>query len=324
MNENISSVKESTGNKVQLTEGHLLKLAYTLGLGMVNTVSIRSHSDLGNRREFIECGIHGKGHVEYSQMVIDYRDESPHLDQVYNLAYGEKANCPNKVILFTEEKQISEFEDPSAGIETVTGLVKFLNNHGARINLVKSTRGSAQEFTCKVLVNAGRSSAKGLPSEKYIRNAEFWNLYFYSYNPQHITDDETIWWQRYEFGWDCNGSLFSDNFEVLSYWDETGLGYCLKDRNMGNDVKAVIEEKWNKLKSLYPNYNVISDDKYGPVEIRAIDKPIEWLLYSTSENKKEIAQKLRKEMERILRFMDDAFEDIKLEKYTTPQGLLQI
>ena len=35
-------------------------------------------------------------------------------------------------------------------------------------------------------------------------------------------------------------------------------------------------------------------------------------------------QKLRKEMGRILRFMDDAFEDIKLEKYTTPQGLLQI
>jgi hypothetical protein len=324
MNENISSVKESTGNKVQLTEGHLLKLAYTLGLGMVNTVSIRSHSDLGNRREFIECGIHGKGHVEYSQMVIDYRDESPHLDQVYNLAYGEKATCPNKVILFTEEKQISEFEDPSAGIERVTGLVKFLNKHGARINLVKSTRGSAQEFACKVLVNPGRSSAKCLPSEIFIRNTEFWYLYFYSYNSQDITDGETNWWHCYGFRWDCNGSLFSDNFEVLSYWDETGLGYCLKDRNMGNDVKAVIEVKWDKLKSLYPNYNVISDDKYGPVEIRAIDKPIEWLLYSTSENKKEIAQKLRKEMGRILRFMDDAFEDIKLKKYTTPQGLLQI
>jgi hypothetical protein len=324
MNENISSVKESTGNKVQLTEGHLLKLAYTLGLVVLNTLSIQSRSDLGNGREFIECGIHGKGHVEYGQMVIDYREGSPHLDQVYNLAYGEKANCMNKVILFTEERRISEFEDPSAGVETVTGLVKFLNNHGARINLMKSTRGSAQEFTCKVLVNAGPSSVRCLPSEKSIRNAEFWNLYFYSYNPQDITDDETIWWQRYEFGWDCNGSLFSDNFEVLSYWDETGLGYCLKDRNMGNDVKVVIEEKWDKLKSLYPNYNVIIDDKYGPVEIRAIDKPIEWLLYSTSQNKKEIAQKLRNEMGKILRFMDNAFEDIKLEKYTTPQGLLQI
>ena len=182
MNENASNVKESTGNEMQLTEGHLLKLAYTLGIVVLNTVSIRSHSDLCNGRDFIECGLHGKGHVQYGEILIDYRDGSPHLDQVYNLAYGEKANCPNKVILFTEEKQISEFEDPSAGIETVTGLVKFLNNHGARINLVKSTRGSAQEFTCKVLVNAGRSSAKGLPSEKYIRNAEFWNLYFYPYN----------------------------------------------------------------------------------------------------------------------------------------------
>jgi hypothetical protein len=324
MNDNTSSVKESIGNKLPLNEDDLLKLAYTLGLGVVNTVSIQSQSDLGNGRKLIECGIHGKGHVQYGEILIDYRDGSPHLDQAYNLAYGEKANYPNKVILFTEEKQISEFEDPSAGIETVTGLVKFLNNHGARINIVKSTRGSAQEFTCKVLVNAGRSSVRCLPSEKSIRNAEFWNLYFYSYNPQEITDDETIWWQRYEFGWDCNGSLFSDNFEVLSYWDETGLGYCLKDRNMGFDVKAVIKVKLDKLKSLYPNYNVISDDKYGPVEIRAIDKPIEWLLYSTSENKKEIAQKLRNEMGKILRFMDNAFEDINLEKYTTPQGLLQI
>ena len=62
MNEILSSEKESIGNKMQLTEGNLLKLAYTLGIVVLNTVSIRSHSDLGNRREFIECGIHGKGH----------------------------------------------------------------------------------------------------------------------------------------------------------------------------------------------------------------------------------------------------------------------
>jgi hypothetical protein len=325
MNETTRSVKESIANKVQLTEGDLLTLAHTLGLMVVNTVSIQSQSDLGNGREFIECGLYGAGHVEYDQMVVDHRNENPHLDQVYNLAYGPSSNCRFKVILFAHEKQIDELDDPCTWPSVVKDLITYLNCRGARLYLVEATIGPAQALTYKMLIEPDFSNPKNLPFESIVRGNEFWALYFYFY-------DETFEVGPWFLLWEGDGNdVFSafvnnDDTSVDAVWDESGLSYVITNRVDKNYLNAVCTHISRKLQALFQDYdmNYRGSRSISGIEFKVSDKPYDWVLYATSAQKKEMGLKIWTEMNKILQFMDHGVEDIKLNKYSKNPGLLQI
>jgi len=320
MNENISSAINST----PLTENDLLGLVHAVGLQVAKSVSIKSQSDLGNWRQFIEIGFCGGEHnAEYGQMVIDYRDGSPHLDQVYNLVYGPSSNCRHKVILFTGEKRPDELDDPGANSKIVRAYIEFFNEMGAHLNLVEVTTGVKQAPAYNILLEANISVAKSLPREMAVKNFEFWDLYFYPHFNKGWTDSCQDLKDSSYMMMDHIGYISNDDFEIVSYCDEDGIGYYVKQKLYPFEyIEEIWERKGARLRSIFPDYKI--NCHIGWLEIMVNDKPIDWGLYATSEKKRELGRKLWAESNKILRFIDNELAYIKLEKYTTPHGLLRI
>ena len=320
MNENISSAINST----PLPENDLLGLVHAVGLQVAKSVSIKSQSDLGNWRQFIEIGFCGGEHnAEYGQMVIDYRDGSPHLDQVYNLTYGAYANCRHKVILFPAEKQSDVSDDYSAKFYVVRDLIWHLNNHGARLYLVAATSGSGQAPSYKVVIKPDFSIPKDLPIERIVRDNEFMDLYYNLYDEKRETGP---WFMLRESDGTISSSAFveNDDISVDAEWDENGLFYVIKNCGDKNYLDDIYKYKARKLKAMFPDYYMYQRERSPVIVINVTDKPYEWVLYATSAQKKEMGLKIWTEINKILQFMEHGVEDIKLNRYSKNPGLLQI
>ena len=295
----------------QLTPDNIQDTLRALGIQSTAPRPVLSQKKIGQNQWLLEIDF-PRGNFQHDYVVIDFITGKPSLEQVYRLAYHNKTQSP-KVILFSEPDHQEEPSDPSSGVEVVKGLIQFLNDHGGNLNLMEMSKRSGS--TVAPIVTAQQEGPQSLPPEKWVRNVEFWHLYF--------DERKEPIWEGYEYGPDCTGILHDGNFEIVAFWDHTGLGYFVKDRSLFHkNVEAVLDAKRNKLQSLFPTY-AMQHDEHHLFEICVTWELIEPLLYASSEKKAEWGRKLKSEMQMLLRFLNTELEYLKLGAFTNKNGLLK-
>ena len=81
------------------------------------------------------------------------------------------------------------------------------------------------------------------------------------------------------------GYIKNDDFEIVSYCDEDGIGYYVNQRLYPFEyIEEIWERKGARLRSIFPDYKMNCHNEWLEIEVN--DKPIDWGLYATSEKKR--------------------------------------
>ena len=80
------------------------------------------------------------------------------------------------------------------------------------------------------------------------------------------------------------GYISNDDFEIVSYCDEDGIGYYVNQKLYPFEyIEEIWERKGARLRSIFPDYKINCHIEWLEIEVN--DKPIDWGLYTTSEKK---------------------------------------
>jgi hypothetical protein len=180
------------------------------------------------------------------EIMLNFKQGQPTVDQVYNAIYQSGTDCQKRVIVFTGGNCWDDKYNPSADIDTVKCLVETMNRFSLNIYLVKLVSDSTSSICdCEILVQPDSHpelSKADCPSKEKFTEAEFWEVYFWGYN-------NFIEATPFEFGFDSK-SEFSQYFpiedlEIETKWTDEGAIIRIEDTS---DKKYMLGNIWDDMR----------------------------------------------------------------------------
>jgi len=177
------------------------------------------------------------------EIMLNFKQGQPTVDQVYNAIYQDGLDCQKRIITFTGGHFLDDKYNPSADLDIMRCLVDTMNRFDLNIYLVKMVCDSTSS-TCdyEILVQPDSHSEfikENCPSKEKFTEAEFWEVYFWGYN-------NIIEATPFEFGFESN-SEFSQCFpigdlEIETKWTDEGAIIRIEDTS---DKKYVLGGIWD-------------------------------------------------------------------------------
>ncbi len=123
------------------------------------------------------------GCVGEKQVLLNFKQGQPTVDQVYDAIYELGADCHTQIIVFTGGHCWDDKENPGADIDKVKSLVETMNEYDQRIYLVKivgDSTSSAVEFEVLVKPNDHPKFSKAdCPTKEHFTESEIWQIHFW-------------------------------------------------------------------------------------------------------------------------------------------------
>jgi len=120
------------------------------------------------------------------EIMLNFKQGQPTVDQVYNAIYQFGADCQKRIIVFTGGNCWDDKYNPSADMDIVKCLVDNINRFALNIYLVKLVSDSTSSIgDYEILVQPDthpKFSIAECPSKEKFTEAEFWEVHFWGYN----------------------------------------------------------------------------------------------------------------------------------------------
>jgi hypothetical protein len=180
------------------------------------------------------------------EIMLNFKQGQPTVDQVYNAIYQFGADCQKRIIVFTGGNCWNDKYNPGADVDIVKCLIENMTRFDRNIYLVKMVCDSTSSiFYYEILVQPDIRpllSKEECPSKEKFTEAEFWEVYFWGYN-------NFIEATPFEFGFDSN-SEFSQCFpigdlELETKWTDEGAIIRIEDTS---DKKYVFGDIWDDMR----------------------------------------------------------------------------
>ena len=229
--------------EIAFNEENIHSLLEALNIGTSRNIYILkeiSHNPI-NKSILVEIpNESGEGETE---IMLNFKQGQPTVDQVYNAIYQTEAECQHRIIAFTGGHFLDDKYNPSADVDVVKCLINNMNRFDLNIYLVQmgyDSTGSICDFEILAQPDSHTefSKAEFLSKEKFTE-AEFWEVYFWGYN-------NIIEATPFEFGFDSK-SEFSQCFptgdlEFETKWTNEGAIIRIEDTS---DKKYVLSGLWD-------------------------------------------------------------------------------
>ena len=166
------------------------------------------------------------------EIMLNFKQGQPTVDQVYNAIYQLGEECQKRVIMFTGGNCLDDKYSPSADVDVVKCLVDSINRFDLNIYLVKMVSDFTSSISSFEILAQPDSHPKfniaECPSKEKFTEAEFWEVYFWGYN-------NIVEATPFEFGFDSK-SEFSQCFpigdlELETKWTGEGAIIRIEDMN---------------------------------------------------------------------------------------------
>ena len=252
----------------------------------------------------------------HHKILIDIKIGQPSTDQVYDAIYGVGKECNRRIIIFTEDLNKDDRNNPAADMHVVDGLLAVMNEYPLNLELYyfhEDTFHLIIYNTCWWDKPYPKYPITNLPTKEQFRFEEFWSIYVDS-----LAEGSYDPWEAFSETFrntsDYGYQLFVDPIaDMPAYWNESGIRFLVRQTDDSHShLKTLWDAKKDEIKGKYEAWNVYFEYVIGKVPIITIrysDKPIEWLMTSTSKEKMELAKELYDAMWALRRFLENACKE---------------
>ena len=229
--------------EIAFNEENIHSLLEALSIGTSRNIYIIkeiSHNPI-NKSILIEIPNEScEGEIE---IILNFKQGKPTVDQVYNAIYQLGEECQKRIITFTGGNSWDDKYNPSADMDVVKCLVENMNRFDLNIYLVQMGCDSTSSISNFEILAKPDSHLKfrtaECPSKEKFTEAEFWEVYFWGYN-------NIIEATPFEFGFDSK-SEFSQclpigDLEFETKWTDDGAIIRIEDTS---DKKSMLGDIWD-------------------------------------------------------------------------------
>ena len=311
----VKSINAST-IEIAFNEENIHSLLEALNIGTSRNIYIIkeiSHNPI-NKSILIE--IPNESCEGETEIMLNFKQGQPTVDQVYNAIYQLGADCQKRVIVFAGGNCLDDKYNPSADVDVVKCLVDSINRFAVNIYLVKLVSDSTSS-TCDYEVLAQPDShpefsKTNFPSKEKFTEAEFWEVYFWGYN-------NIIEATPFEFGFDSK-SEYSQCFpigdlELETKWTDEGGIIRIEDTS---DKKYVLGGIWDdrrdEIQDMFRGCQIellIQAGATIKLIVKVFDKPIGDLAGVPWREKMHYAGLLWSKFIQFQGFIEKALQDLK-------------
>jgi len=257
------------------------------------------------------------GCVGENQILVNFKQGQPTVDQVYDTIYKLGSDCSERIIGFTGGQCWDDKENPGADIEKIRSLVETMNEYGQNIYLVKMSCGDSTSSDIEYDVMAKptdqpKFSKAQCPTGEHFTESEIWQIHF--------------WPVDYIFLEFAFQSEFDPDREYGLFFEVGGLGI---DTKWNNDAALILvtdtNAKGNKLESIWDAKKKVIFDMFRGCDIEVLyssgrmtkltitvfNKPIGDLAGVPWREKMHYAGLLFSKYMRFEGFIEKALQDLK-------------
>ena len=253
---------------------------------------------------------------ETAGLYIDIKHGKPTTEQVFDAVYGRGAKCKIRIIMYDGQTSEEDKVNPTACEYMVENLLKTMNAYPLNLYL-KKIDGEDLYGAIDDMDNFEKPvpeySIEDLPSPEEFRHSEFWYVYFWLLDKFGLyPGNEFLEGLRHTPKWQF--PLFTKRVaEIPLKWDSDGIKYVVKQT--GESVYYLQKIWLSKQDELNKRYNGRVEFEYLPgklsiIKIQYSDRPINWLVTATSQEKCEFAVQLDDDFYSFLHYLDKAAEEI--------------
>jgi hypothetical protein len=282
------------------TKENVKSFFYKHDIAEVESIDSIEQYDADEGRKGFIMKVLEKKNNEPITVIIDVRQGLPSIDQVFDAVYGRGRACVKRLIMFAENYNADDVDNPAVDEYVVESLIESLNEYPLNLHLIKiesaDLEAAVDDLDC--LEGEGNEyDLNELPSQLQFRFDEFWYVYFDSLNQGYYSP-----WKAFEGG-------FADEFPHWGYMTELEYGLeaylWWKDREIVYAIKQIrdsddrLKRLWNKKKDEIINHFNASKvafeclrGKLPKLEIKFPGRSHDWLLAATPKEKMESARVL--------------------------------
>jgi hypothetical protein len=313
-NSNAAKTIEITFNKE-----NILSLLDTINIGTSRSINIIKEITHNPINKSILIRVPNDSCEGETEIMLNFKQSQPTVDQVYNAIYQHGADCHKRIIVFTGGNCWDDKFNPSADEDIAKCLADNMNRFDLNIYLVQMIYDSTSSICdYEILAQPGRhpkfSTAK-CPSKEKFTEAEFWEVYFWGYN-------NIIEATPFEFGFDSNSEysqcLPIGDLELETKWTGEGAIIRIEDTNDNNknELDAIWDDRKAEIQDIFRGCCfelIICSRIITKLIVKVFDKPIGDLAGVPWREKMHYAGLLWSKFIQFQGFIERAIQDLKLE-----------
>jgi hypothetical protein len=233
-----------------------------------------------------------------TRIIIDAKPGEPTTEQVFDVVYGRGQRCSKRIIIFTMDKNKSDFDNPTAFDISVSAVISQMNRYSLDIHLF---RASSKDVLLKFEIEDFDEDQKvplspeDLPSALRYRFEEFWSIIFHryfsieSYEPLKVFSDGIR--QTSEMGFLIYIDTKYSFDEMQIYWDNDGIKMIMKQENRGNTLFDLWRKKEKELLQKFNNVALnCTAGMDNEIVFKYAQRPVTWLLNASQKEKIDFAK----------------------------------